>query len=280
MKKGISMWSLPERNPDVCFPYAKKLGYDGIEIAIGNEGPVRFDSTKQELQDLCQKAKDYGIAFYSLVCDTCWDSSISSSVPEICKRAEQTIIKQLETASVLGCDTILVIAGMVKGLKPAYNTEVVRYDVAYDRALESVTKLSEYAKKYGVAIGIENVGNKLLLSPLEMRDFIDKCGSPWVKAYLDVGNTIRNGYPEHWIDILGSRIAKVHFKDLAWVEGTNALREVNILDGLVDYPEVMAALCRVGYDDWVTAEIFPKHANDKNFLYENSVAMDKILNRI
>ena len=33
--------------------------------------------------------------------------------------------------------------------------------------------LAEYAEKYNVNLGIENVGNKLLLSPLETRDFID-----------------------------------------------------------------------------------------------------------
>ena len=280
MKKGISMWSLPTREPDICFPFAKECGYDGIEVALGHEGPIRFDSTPSEMKALRKKANDYGIEFYSLVCDTVWDHSMTSADPEIRRNAENDVIKQLEIASMLECDTILIIPGMVAGLKPKYNKEIVRYDIAYERALESVIRLSEHAKRCGVFMGLENVGSKFLLSPLETRDFIDKTGSPMVKMYFDVGNTIRNGFPQHWIDILGKRIAKVHFKDIAKVEGSNALREVDILQGIVDYDEVRAAFARIGYDDWVTAEVFPRKDGDTEFLKINSVAIDKILKRI
>lgn len=64
-----------------------------------------------------------------------------------------------------------------------------------------------------VEIGLENVWNKFLTSPLEMRDFTDKVGSVYVGSNSDVGNVFFNGYPEHWIKILGSRIKKVQFKD-------------------------------------------------------------------
>lgn len=57
-------------------------------------------------------------------------------------------------------------------------------------------RLAEYAEKKRVTIGIENVWNKFLLSPMEMRDFIDRIGSRRVAAYFDVGNVVRDGYPE------------------------------------------------------------------------------------
>lgn len=64
-------------------------------------------------------------------------------------------------------------------------------------------KIRETAGEYEIQVGIENVWNKFLLSPLEMRNFIDEIGSPFVGAYLDVGNVLYCGYPEQWIEILG-----------------------------------------------------------------------------
>lgn len=277
MKKGISIWSLPDRDPDASFSLAKECGFDGVEVGIGDKGALRLDSSEKELFDFKKKADEYSMPLYSLVYDFCWHNSLSSDDPAERQRGEEIVTRQLEIASILGCDTILVIPGMVKN--PG-GSAIVPYDVAYDRALESVCRLSESAEKFDVNLAIENVGNKLLLSPLETRDFIDKVGSPKVKAYFDVGNVMRFGYAEHWIDILGERIAKVHFKD-SRMGDAGACFATDILDGETNYPAVMASLRRAGYDDWVTAEIFPKGGRDiKEFLTTNARAMDKIINEM
>ena len=44
-------------------------------------------------------------------------------------------------------------------------------------------------------IGIEEVWNKFLLSPLEFNRYVDEFQSPTVKAYFDVGNVVFYGYP-------------------------------------------------------------------------------------
>ena len=65
-------------------------------------------------------------------------------------------------------------------------------------------------------IGIEEVWNKFLLSPLEFAKYVDEFQSPWIRAYFDVGNVAINGYPHDWIRTLGKRIVKLHFKDFAY----------------------------------------------------------------
>lgn len=65
-------------------------------------------------------------------------------------------------------------------------------------AVEALAKLAPHAQAAGVAIGIENVWNRFLLSPLETARFLDEIGSPWVGMYLDVGNVVYLGYPEQW----------------------------------------------------------------------------------
>ena len=279
MKKGISTWSLPDRSADASFSLAKECGFDGVEVGISDKGLLRLDSSEKELYDFKKKADEYAMPLYSLVYDFCWHNSLTASDPEVRKKGEQTVIRELEIASFLGCDTLLVLPGMVKNPGEP-NSEIVPYDVAYNRALEAMCRLSEYGEKYGVNLAVENVANKLLLSPLEMRDFIDKVNSPKVKAYFDVGNVMRFGYAEHWIDILGDRIAKVHFKD-SRMEAKGAMSATDLLEGETNYPAVMDALRRAGYNDWVTAEIFPQAGRDhKEFLIKNSKAMDKIINEM
>ena len=145
-------------------------------------------------------------------------------------------------------DTVLVVPGGV--------TPDVRYDVAYDRAGQFVADGLATARETGVAMGIENVWNKFLLSPLEMRAFVDQFNDPaHVGVYFDAGNILAYGYPQHWIRILGrERIKKVHVKDFDTnVGGYAGFR--NLLQGNVPWAEVRAALEEIGYDDYVTAEV-------------------------
>ena len=134
----------------------------------------------------------------------------------------------------------------------------------------------EIAEKYDIKIGIENVWNKFLLSPLEFRVFIDKIDSPYVGAYFDVGNVLLTGYPEHWIRILGSRIKKVHFKDYRREPGGFG-SFVDLLSGDVNYPAVMDAFADVGYNGFCNAEMMPpyKHFPEQN-IYNTSATMDRI----
>ena len=136
---------------------------------------------------------------------------------------------------------------------------------------------AELAEKVGVSIGLENVWNKFLLSPMEMRDFIDKIDSDFVGSYFDVGNVLFNGYPEHWIKILANRIKKVHFKDYRIAAG-GLHGFVDLLAGDVNYPAVIDALKSVGYDGYVTAEMIPAYTHyPETIIYNTSNAMDKIL---
>jgi len=277
MKKGISGWAFLDRDPDVCFSLAKQYGYNGVELVLGTHGPVTYEATKEQMTALREKAASYGLELYSLVCDQCWDYSLTTNDSAVRQKAEEMVRQQLKIAGWLGCDTILVLPGIVEGLAPG--GEVVPYDVAYDRALEAISRLAVDAETYGVTIGLENVWNKFLLSPLEMRGFIDKVGSPRVKAYFDVGNVVVNGYPEHWIDILGNRIAKVHFKDYVRANGTlDGFTDIGTGD--VNYPAVLSALAKAGYDGFVTAEVFPEAEDPERILRVSSEAVDKILGRV
>jgi hexulose-6-phosphate isomerase len=171
-----------------------------------------------------------------------------------------------------------VVPGAV-GVDFVPGSEVIRYDVVYDRALEAIRSLKPVAEQVKVVVGVENVWNKFLLSPLEMRDFVDKIASEYVGVYFDVGNVIATGYPEHWIRILGKRIKRVHFKDFRRNVGTLD-GFTDLLEGDVNWQEVMAAFREIGYEGYVTAEMIPPYSHHPEALiYTTSKAMDFILGR-
>jgi len=112
-----------------------------------------------------------------------------------------------------------------------------------------------------------------------MRAFIDQFNSPFVGAYLDVGNVLATGFPEHWIRILGPRIRRVHFKDYRRAVGS-VDGFVELLSGDVNWPAVMRELRAIDYTGWIAAEMIPpvpfyKHAPEM-LVHNSSQAMDAI----
>lgn len=278
VKKGINIWSFKSgMTVAECMAMARDAGYDGIELSLDEEGEISLDSSEKEILEIKKIAEDQGIEIASLATGLYWAYPVTSSDPGIRQKSKDIVRKQLEIVACLGTDGILVVPGAVAGLDPG--SEVVQYDVAYNRALEAFAELKAEAESFKVSIGLENVWNKFLLSPLEMRDFIDRIDSPYVGAYLDVGNIIYTGYPEHWIRILGKRIKKVHFKD--YRRGVGTLEGfVDLLAGDVNFPEVIRALNDIGYDDYVTAEMIPNYTYHTNqIIYNTSRSMDTILGR-
>ena len=278
MKKGINIWSFPAGSVRENLTLAKNAGFEGVELALDRAGEISLASTEKELLDIRATAEELGLSLYSLSCGLCWELRLSDDDPTVREKAKNMIKKQIDTAKILGADTILVVPGVVN-TSFAFPEKRVPYDVCYERSLEGLLELKSYAEAAKINIGLENVWNKFLLSPMEMRDFIDKIGSEYVGAYLDIGNTLYCSYPEDWVRILGKRIKKVHFKDYrVSVGGLDGF--VDLLAGDVNYPAVMDALLEVGYNDWVSAEMIPGYKNyPETILYNTSLAMDKILRR-
>lgn len=278
MKKGINIWSFPQGSVKESLALARDAGFEGVELALNATGELSLESSEAEIKEVKKIADDMGLSLYSLSSGLCWDYRLSDDEPAMRAKAKDMIKKQLETAKILGADTILVVPGVVN-VEFSSPEKKVAYDVVYDRALEGLNELKSYAESLQVSIGLENVWNKFLLSPMEMRDFIDKIDSPYVGSYLDVGNTLYCGYPEDWVRILGDRIKKIHFKDYRLAAG-GLHGFVDLLAGDVDYPEVVKALGEIGYDGWVSAEMIPNYKHHTSaIIYNTSYAMDRILGR-
>jgi L-ribulose-5-phosphate 3-epimerase len=206
---------------------------------------VKLDATEADMTAIRRHADSLGIALTSMASGVGWEYSLSSPEPAMRNKGKDAVAKLLQLAKWLGVDTLLTVPG---GVVPD-----VSYDAALENAYDAIQDLVPVAERLGVCIAIENVWNKFLLSPVEMRDFIDQFQSAQVGAYFDTGNIVAYGYPEHWIRILGERIRMVHAKDFRASMG-NMDGFVMLLEGSVDWPAVMAAFREVGYDKALVAE--------------------------
>ena len=121
----------------------------------------------------------FGVGVWSL-----WENNPLSDDPAIREKAKAILIRLLEAAKILGADTVLAVPGYV-GCEFAARPERIRYDIAYERCVKLFSELAKTAEALGVSIGIENVWNKFLLSPLEMKRFISDTGSSSVGVYFD-----------------------------------------------------------------------------------------------
>lgn len=274
MLKSISAWAFnPQRSATEIFRMAKSHGFSGVEVSIGVDGApanqVWLDSTEDDCKRLVDEANEAGITISGLASGLGWGKPLTNLQTQ--EDGKTAVRKSLQVAKWLGTDAILVVPGGV-GAEFIEGFRGVPYDQAYQNALTAFQELKSTAETLGVAIGVENVWNKFLLSPLEFRTFLDEIGSAQVGAYFDVGNVIYSGYPEQWISILGPRIKRIHFKDFKRDVG-NLSGFCDLLDGDVNFPAVMKALKETGYNGPVTSEFFDCEAD----LPKISAAMDRIL---
>lgn len=276
MKKGINYWSFAEGTSiETALKISKDSGFDGVEFCLAYEGEISLKSGACDLLEIKNKADDLDIELPSLASWLPWEFSLTSDSKEHREKAKDIVRKQIEVAYYLGSDTVLVVPGYV-GVDFVPDSEICDYDLVYERALEGISELARDAKQANIMIGVENVWNKFLLSPLEMKQFIDEINSPYVGVYFDVANVLLSGYPEHWIKILAHRIKKVHFKDYRRDPG-GFRGFVDLLSGDVNFPAVIRQLEAVGYDDYCTAEIMPTYVHyTDQAIYNTSKSMDRI----
>lgn len=252
MKKSITIWVIEGGiSGDVLITEAAKkiynAGFDAVELSFNQKGEISFDSSPLYLKQLYKDVKCVNLEISSLSTLMLNEFSITSSNIEEKKYALKLINQMLEVASIMEIPTVQISPGKV--------TFVDSYKDVYQRSLEECGVLVRRAEELGITIVIENDWNKFLLSPLEFRDFIDMIDSKNFAACLDTRNTYLNGYPHHWIEVLGERIKKIHLTDIRRIRGIFT-EFCDIGTGDIDFDITMKALKAGNYDGYATIEAF------------------------
>jgi len=229
--------SIPER-----FQLAKDCGFERIEC------PTTRDAGDAEAMKAA--AEKTGLPIHSVMNSDHWKYPFSSADPAVVEKSLEGARISIRNAHLWGASTVLLV--------PAVVNPQTSYKEAYERSQPAIRKLIPLAEELNVTLGIEEVWNKFLLSPLEFARYIDEYDSPRVRAYFDVGNVVLYGYPQDWIRTLGKRIVKLHFKDFLWHDQATdktVADWVPLGEGDIDWTAVYEALRDVGYEGTATLEL-------------------------
>ncbi|WP_254527161.1 MULTISPECIES: sugar phosphate isomerase/epimerase [unclassified Sphingobacterium] len=263
IKKGLGYWMIKE---DLSlldkFKLVKDLGFDGIEFNSPLDIP---------LKDLLEARDKTGIEVPSTVNKDHWGKPISDPDPAVRKFTIDSMAKSLEQTKELGGDTVLLVPGVV--------SDTVSYKTAYGNALDSIRKMIPHAEKTGVKIALENVWNNFILSPIEAKDFLDKIDHPLVGWYFDLGNILRYGWPDHWLEVLGDKVFKLHVKEYSKKimneEGLGKGFNIELTQGDVNWSQVMKTIKDINYKgQYMTLEV---NGGDRTVLKKLSEQLDTII---
>ena len=225
----------------------RDLGFDGVETRS-----MLKPEQKADFKKLIAARESVDFPIHGIV---------NSSNPDIAAAIDQ--------AKAVGANSVL---------------HVVRYDRSisylqnYQETQQIIRKAIAHAEKNEVSILIENVWASYLIEPLGMAKFVDEIDSPWVQVYFDIGNVVRWGWPQHWIEVLGSRIRKLDVKEydlqIAMNEGMRHGFRKPIGDGSIEWDKVRAELAKLKFEGWATAEV---RGGDRAVLADIAKRMDTVL---
>jgi L-ribulose-5-phosphate 3-epimerase len=240
LNKGI-MWGSIDYGQTIMekFQAARDAGFDGVEVMshLNRDEVLRArDATGLTIPSVCGALH--------------WKFPLSDPDPSIREQGIAALRLSLEDAKAYGADTVLFVPGRV--------SETVSYDDCWTRTVKELKKIIPVAIDLKVKIAIENVWNNFLISPMEAASYVDQFNTPYLGFYFDCGNVLIYGWPEQWVKILGTRIAKLHIKEfsrkIADKQGRGAGFDVKLQEGDVNWSAIMKALDNIGYEGWTTIE--------------------------
>ena len=261
MKIGITQIVLGDMNIDDTLALCNEAGYEAVELVFRPGKDLDSQMSASELEGVAKKCADAGVEVGSVIASLPDGGNLLSMDATERENRKKSLVRSLEIGGILGANCTL--------LHPGQLAVDGTYEEAWDNLQGILKEVAPVAEQNRVAIGVENVWNKFLLSPREMKEFVDQVDHEWVGTYLDTANMMAYGYPEHWVRSLGKRIKKVHFKD--FVRAKHSF--VNLMDGDTDWATLMADFRAAGYDDCVIHEI----GGDKDVQIEMAKRMKQIV---
>jgi len=243
------------------FRVMKEAGFEGVEPM----GAMNRD-------EVLAAFKETGLQAAS-VCDHIhWVKTLSAPDEATRQLGLDGLVHSLHDAHAYGAGSVLLVPGVAR--------DGVSYEQCWERSIVEIKKAIPVAKELGVKISIENVGNNFITTPEQAMAYLDAINSEWVGWHFDIGNVGRNyGPAERWIQVLGKRIVRIHVKDFSAkpaAGGARAGARPKLLDGDTNWPAVMAALDRAGYQGWAISEQPTNQAADVETARDLAQRMDRI----
>lgn len=272
MKKSIMRGTLPHPNSQPLVNLLdpiQKAGFEGIQLGILDIGELTPRTDNAGVAKLAKTCRDAGIEPHSIY----GGIHFFQADAERRKRGLEEAKRVVEIAAILGAKTILIHPGQLSPTVP--------YDDCWRFCLDGLNALKGQAEATHLRLGLENVWNKFLMSPLEARQLAEAVNSPAVGIWFDIGNVVPFAFPEQWLRILGTKLlVGIHIKEFK--RGRNDIFGtfdgfVPLFHGDVNWPVVMRQLAGMGFDDYLITEVALGRQPVADALKEISHQLDVLL---
>ncbi|MBM4436686.1 MAG: sugar phosphate isomerase/epimerase, partial [Actinobacteria bacterium] len=181
---------------------AARAGFDGLEWSVRGEPPDDPFWSAHVRRAVAQRASDAGVTFASIHLHTGSHPDFPDDADGR-NREKSVVLEAIDYAAALGAG-VVVLPSFVQRLLATPPEHI-------QRAAEDLRAWAPAAEAANVTIGIEDV-----LTAEQNVALIDAIGSPAVKIYYDLGNSLRFGLdPYTGVELLGHRICQHHMKDAA-----------------------------------------------------------------
>lgn len=263
-KLGFNLLAWTASISDAYFPHIerlKKIGYDGIEICMGQQETAPYKQLAQVLRDL-----DLGIT-----CVTIVGADANPVSPDKAVRAKAVDALKWNIDRTVDCGSKL-LCGPFHSAFATFTRQDIHPD-EYQRSAEVLRIAGDYAKQAGVMLVPEALNRfecYLCNTMAQLRMLVELTNHPNVRGMFDThhANMEEKTFADA-IKTIAPVLVHVHLSEND--RGTPG-------SGHVNFKESLSTLASVGYDGWMTIEAFsradPGFANAINVWREFSPAWD------
>lgn len=254
MKLAFSSNAFRNHSLEETVAILAEIGYDGLEVMADVPHAWPPDMTPARVQAVRAALERHGMAISNLnafmmcaVEDFHHPSWIEPDPAYRRRRVDHTIAA-LRLAKQLGARTVSTEPG---GPLPEGWTR----EKALETFREGLREAARHAQESGVRLLIEPEPGMIIERSAEFEDFMEGFRSPSVGLNFDLGHFFCVGEdPAALIRRFGRRIEHVHLEDIAADR-----KHFHLPPGLgaIDFQAVADALRSIGYNGWVTIELYP-----------------------
>ena len=228
--------------------HAARAGYDGLELAPFTLAKDPATLTEREAERIGARARDAGLAITGLHWLLVAPPGLHLSTPDGAVRARTVeFVRHLaRMCAALGGEVLVWGSPAQRSLADGWDRAA-----STARAVEAVRAVAETAGLLGVTVAMEPLAPSLtnfLTSAAEGRDFVRRVDHPACRLHLDVNAMSHEDAPiPELIRASAAELAYFHANDPCLL-GPGM--------GAVDYRPIRDALAAIGYDGWMSVEVF------------------------
>jgi sugar phosphate isomerase/epimerase len=275
MKIAVFTVMIPDLTPEEAAQELKAAGYDGVEWRVTRTPPERRTEAPSFWgNNLCTLAPTEADArrARALV------ESAGLAIPSLGTYIEVGDLAATEEAmrfaQIAGSPQVRVGVGGLQGESVASRFAAAQAFLAGVEAL---------ARRYGVRALIEIHHGSICPSASLAHRLVAHFDPQFIGAIYDPGNMVYEGFEDYrmGLELLGPYLAHVHVKNGAFTRpaagGVWTATWAPLEDGVVDFPQLFAALRAVGYDGWLSVEDFSAARPSREALRHNLAFIREIV---